>query len=107
MGEVYRARDLRLEREVALKVLPQHLSGNPATLERFKHEAKAVAALSHPNIMALYDVGQAEGVDFAVAELLEGETLRRRLSRGALPWPKNRTSCRQAVLQFFDHASAV
>jgi serine/threonine protein kinase len=88
MGEVYRARDLRLEREVALKVLPQRLSGDAATLERFKREAKAVAALSHPNIMALYDVGQAEGVDFAVAELLEGETLRRRLSRGALPWPK-------------------
>jgi Tol biopolymer transport system component/serine/threonine protein kinase len=88
MGEVYRARDLRLEREVALKVLPTLLSGNPATLERFKREAKAVAALSHPNIMALYDVGRAEGVDFVVAELLEGETLRSRLSRGALPWPK-------------------
>ena len=88
MGEVYRARDLRLDREVALKVLPEHLSGNPATLERFKREAKAVAALSHPNIMALYDVGLAEGVDFVVAELLEGETLRSRLSRGALPWPK-------------------
>jgi eukaryotic-like serine/threonine-protein kinase len=88
MGEVYRARDLRLERDVAVKVLPERLSGNPATLERFKREAKAVAALSHPNIMALYDVGRAEGVDFVVAELLEGETLRSRLSRGALPWPK-------------------
>ena len=88
MGEVYRARDLRLQREVALKVLPEHLSGNPAMLERFKREATAVAALSHPNIMALYDVGRAEGVDFVVAELLEGETLRSRLLRGALPWPK-------------------
>jgi len=88
MGEVYRARDLRLQREVALKVLPEHFSGNPAMLERFKREATAVASLSHPNIMALYDVGRAEGVDYAVAELLEGETLRSRLSRGALPWPK-------------------
>jgi eukaryotic-like serine/threonine-protein kinase len=88
MGEVYRARDLRLQREVALKVLPEHLCENPAMLERFKREATAAAALSHPNIMALYDVGRADGVDYAVAELLEGETLRSRLSRGALQWPK-------------------
>jgi serine/threonine protein kinase/tetratricopeptide (TPR) repeat protein len=88
MGEVYRARDTRLDRDVAIKVLPEHLAQNPVALSRFKRESKAVAALSHPNILALYDVGAEQGITFAVMELLEGETLRQRLEQGALPWRK-------------------
>src|SRR5579864_7456208 len=88
MGEVYKARDTRLDREVAIKVLPDRLSQDPQALARFEREAKAVAALSHLNILVLYDVGAREGVNYAVTELLEGETLRERLSRSALPWRK-------------------
>jgi len=84
MGEVYRARDTRLGREVAIKVLPASLRESPDALARFEQEARAVAALSHPNILALHDFGQAEGVAYAVAELLEGETLRQRLAQEAL-----------------------
>ena len=80
LGEVYRARDTRLGREVAIKVLPESLAANPAPLSRFEREAKAVAALSHPNILAIHDVGRHEAVNFAVMELLEGETLRSRLA---------------------------
>jgi eukaryotic-like serine/threonine-protein kinase len=72
MGEVYRARDTRLGREVAVKVLPDEVAKDAHALSRFGHEAKAVAALSHPNIVALYDVGEAGGVHYAVTELLEG-----------------------------------
>jgi TolB-like protein/Tfp pilus assembly protein PilF len=85
MGEVYRARDTRLGRDVAVKVLPEGVSNDPHALARFEGEARAIAALSHPNILALYDVGEASGVHFAVSELLEGETLRDVISRGALP----------------------
>ena len=88
MGEVYRARDNRLDRDVAVKVLPQHMSGDPNALARFQRETKAVAALSHPNIVAIFDVGTEDGVAYAVTELLEGETLREPLKRGALPWRK-------------------
>jgi eukaryotic-like serine/threonine-protein kinase len=88
MGEVYSARDTRLDRDVAIKVLPEHLAGNPAALARFERESKIVAALSHPNILALYDVGAEPGISFAVTELLQGETLRNRLRRGAIPWRK-------------------
>jgi eukaryotic-like serine/threonine-protein kinase len=87
MGEAYRARDPRLGRDVAIKVLPQHLSTDPNALSRFEREVRAVAALSHPNILAIFDVGSADGVSYAVTELLEGETLRARLKQGALPWP--------------------
>ena len=76
MGEVYRARDARLERDVAIKVLPQHFSRNPTALKRFQREAKALAALSHPNILTIYDIGEHDGLAFVVMELLEGETLR-------------------------------
>jgi eukaryotic-like serine/threonine-protein kinase len=86
MGEVYRARDSRLNREVAIKVPPQHLAQNPAALARFEREAKAVAALSHPNILDIHDFGSDGGVSFAVTELLKGETLRHRLASGPLPW---------------------
>jgi eukaryotic-like serine/threonine-protein kinase len=88
MGEVYRARDTRLNREVAVKVLPEHLANDPEALARFEREAKAVAALAHPNILVLYDVGSSDNVHYAVTELLEGETLRERLSRGPLAWRK-------------------
>jgi eukaryotic-like serine/threonine-protein kinase len=85
MGEVYRARDTRLAREVALKVLPAQVAQDEAVLARFEREAQAVAALSHPNILAIFDFGTAEGVAYAVTELLEGESLRERLKAGALP----------------------
>ncbi len=85
MGEVYRARDTRLDRSVAIKVLPSHLAENAQRRERFEREAKAVSALSHPHICALFDVGEEGGVSFLVMEHLEGESLADRLARGALP----------------------
>jgi serine/threonine protein kinase/tetratricopeptide (TPR) repeat protein len=89
MGEVYRARDSRLERDVAVKVLPQHLAQNPQALTRFVRETKALAALSHPSLLAIFDTGSENGIAFAVTELLDGESLRSMLSgRGALPWRK-------------------
>jgi serine/threonine protein kinase len=88
MGEVYRARDSRLDRDVAIKVLPEHLSSDPEALARFEREAKAVAALSHPNILAIHDFGVEHGISFAVTELLEGETLRSRIRDSGLPWRK-------------------
>ena len=83
MGEVYRAHDSRLGRDVALKVLPAHLGADAAAIERLTREARAVAALSHPGILTIYDIGQDGGHVYLVTELLEGETLRRRLKRGA------------------------
>ncbi|HEU0178372.1 MAG TPA: protein kinase [Blastocatellia bacterium] len=88
MGEVYRALDTRLDREVAVKILPARLADNTEAMRRFEREAKAVAALSHPNILSIHDFGTEQGVRYAVMELLKGETLRSRLSRGALPWRK-------------------
>src|SRR5260370_15212032 len=88
MGEVYRARDARLGREVAVKVVPEHLADNAEALARFEREAKAVAALAHPNTLVLFDFGSDHGVRYAVTELLEGDTLRSRLAKGALPWRK-------------------
>jgi hypothetical protein len=85
MGEVFRARDTKLSREVALKVLPDHLRDDPKALARFESEARAVAALSHPHILAIHDFGRIDGTSFAVAELLEGETLRALLLRGPVP----------------------
>jgi serine/threonine protein kinase len=88
MGVVYRARDTRLERVVAIKTLPEALSSDPERRTRFQREAKAIAALTHPHICAIHDVGHHEGVDFLVMELLEGETLADRLARGPLPIPQ-------------------
>jgi eukaryotic-like serine/threonine-protein kinase len=85
MGEVYRARDTKLNREIAIKVLPESLSKDADALARFEREAHAVAALNHPNILAIHDFGEAEGVVYAVMELLEGESLRSRLEGGPLP----------------------
>ena len=88
MGEVYRARDTRLDRDVAVKVLPERLVGDQEVLARFEREAKAVAALSHPNILAIHDFGSADGIAYAVTELLEGENLRVRMARERLSWRK-------------------
>ncbi len=85
MGEVYRARDTRLDREVAIKVLPQHLSRSPEFKQRFEREAKSISQLTHPNICTLHDVGHHEGTDYLVMELLEGESLAQRLGKGPLP----------------------
>jgi len=95
MGEVYRARDTRLDRSVAIKVLPAHVASDPDLRQRFEREARAVAALNHPHICTLYDVGEAptpdsrlpkpELIQFLVMEYLEGETLAERLAKGPLP----------------------
>src|ERR1700736_1833636 len=84
MGEVYRARDTRLDRSVAIKILPAHLSQNAEAKERFDREARAISSLSHPNICHLYDVGEQDGTSYLVMEYLEGETLADRLRRGPL-----------------------
>jgi serine/threonine protein kinase len=85
MGEVYRARDTRLERTVAIKVLPEHLTSDADLRQRFEREAKTISQISHPHICALYDVGREGDRDYLVMELLEGETLAQRLDKGALP----------------------
>ncbi len=85
MGEVYRALDTRLDRTVAIKVLPTHLADSPELRQRFEREARAISSLNHPHICHLYDVGHQDGVDFLVMEFLEGETLAARLARGPLP----------------------
>src|SRR3989441_7643516 len=82
MGEVYRARDEKLNRDVAIKVLPATLSQNADRLRRFEQEAQAAGALNHPNILAVYDVGMHDGSPYVVSELLEGESLKERLSDG-------------------------
>jgi serine/threonine protein kinase len=96
MGEVYRARDPRLGREVAVKVLPTSFSADAKRLHRFEQEARAAGMLNHPNVLAIYDVGTHEGSPYLVSELLEGETLRARLTSGALPLSK-----------VFDYASQI
>ncbi len=85
MGEVYRAKDTRLDRTVAVKILPDHLSDNPDAKQRFDREARAISSLNHPNICTMHDVGHQDGIDFLVMEFLEGETLADRLAKGPLP----------------------
>ena len=85
MGEVYRARDTRLDRDVAIKVLPASLARDADRLRRFETEARVIAALNHPNILAIHDIGTHEGAPYLVSECLEGQTLRQELSGGALP----------------------
>jgi serine/threonine protein kinase/Tol biopolymer transport system component len=85
MGEVFRARDSRLHRDVALKILPAHVADDPDRRSRFERESRAIAALSHPNVLSVFDVGVAGSITYAVTELLEGESLREHLGRGALP----------------------
>ena len=86
MGEVYRAHDSRLKRDVAIKVLPLEYSRNPDRVRRFEQEARAAAALNHPNILTVFDIGTHENTQYIVEELIDGETLRARLERGPLPW---------------------
>ncbi len=85
MGEVYKARDTRLDRIVAIKVLPSHLADKPQLRERFEREARTVASLNHPHICVLHDIGEQDGIHFLVMEYLEGETLAQRLDKGPLP----------------------
>src|SRR6516225_6718632 len=85
MGEVYRARDLKLKREVAIKVLPEEFSRDPERVSRFQREAEALAALNHPNIAAVYDLQESNATRFLVMELVDGETLADRLQHGPLP----------------------
>src|SRR2546427_1632480 len=85
MGEVYRARDTRLDRTVAVKILPDHLASRAELRERFEREARTVASLNHPHICTLHDIGHQDGTDYLVMEYLEGETLAQRLLRGPLP----------------------
>jgi serine/threonine protein kinase len=87
MGEVYRARDTRLDRAVALKVLAPTLARDAESRARFTREARAISALNHPHICGLYDIGRERDIDYLVLELLDGETLAERLGRGALPLP--------------------
>jgi serine/threonine protein kinase len=88
MGEVYRARDPRIGRDVAIKVLPREVATDPDRLRRFEQEVRAIGTLNHPNLLSLYDVGTSEAGPFLVSELLEGETLRARLAAGPLPLRK-------------------
>jgi serine/threonine protein kinase len=85
MGEVYRARDTRLDRTVAVKVLPGHLSDDVEARQRFEREAKSISSLNHTNVCTLQDIGKHDGIDFQVMEFLEGKTLADRLTRGPLP----------------------
>src|SRR6266851_3819141 len=85
MGEVYPALDTRLDRTVAIKILPSHLSSNPEAKDRFEREARAISSLNHPHICTLHDVGHQDGTDYLVMEFLEGETLADRLRKGPLP----------------------
>src|SRR5580693_690422 len=84
MGEVYRAKDTRLDRTVAIKILPAHLSSDRVRKQRFEREAKTISSLNHPHICVLYDVGQENGIDYLVMECVEGESLAQRLEKGAL-----------------------
>src|SRR5438067_10384672 len=88
MGEVYRARDTRLLRDVALKVLPASFTNDPDRLRRFEQEARAVAALNHPNIVSVYDVGVSDRLHYIVTELIDGETLRQRIPPQGMPTRK-------------------
>ena len=85
MGEVYKGRDTRLDRTVAIKILPASVAADPAVRRRFEREGRAISQLTHPHICTLYDVGNHDGVEFLVMEHLDGETLAARLRRGRLP----------------------
>ena len=95
MGEVYRARDTRLGRDVAIKILPRHFTSDPDRLARFEREARVLASLNHPHIGAIYGVEDAEGVRALVLELVDGETLAERIQRGRLPMPEALHHARQ------------
>ena len=95
MGEVYRARDARLDRIVAIKVLPKSFSADADRLQRFVQEARSAAALNHPNILSIFDIGEEQGAPYIVSELLEGQTLRERIGAGRYPVARRlNTRCR-------------
>jgi eukaryotic-like serine/threonine-protein kinase len=98
MGQIYRARDTRLQRTVAIKILPPEWREDADRLRRFEQEARAAGALNHPNILAVHDVGADRGQPFVVTELLDGETMRSRISAGALPTRKALEYARQIAL---------
>src|SRR5215469_12876037 len=85
MGEVYRARDNRLGRDVAIKVLPAHFCSDPVRRQRFEREARTISSLNHPHICVLHDIGHQDGIEYLVMECVEGETLEKRLEKGPLP----------------------
>ncbi len=93
MGEVYRARDARLNRTVAIKVLPKSFSADPDRMQRFVQEARAAAALNHPNILSIFDIGEEHGAPYIVSELLEGTTLREQLRDWALTCQRRAIDC--------------
>src|SRR6516162_7074676 len=95
MGEVYRARDLKLKREVAIKILPEEFSRDADRVSRFQREAEALASLNHPNIAGIYDLAEASGTRFLVLELVEGETLADRIARGPIPVEEALTIAKQ------------
>jgi hypothetical protein len=95
MGEVYRAADRRLDRTVAIKILPEHLAADPERRERFGREARIVGTLNHPHICSLYDIGVQDGVPYLVMEFVDGETLEARIRRGPVPWPESLEHLRQ------------
>src|SRR3984893_16066597 len=99
MGEVYRARDTRLDRTVAIKILPEALAADPQFRDRFDREARAISQLDHPNICALYDVGEHSGTAFLVMQYLEGERLADRLKTGALPLDQSPTRSIRRIVQ--------
>ena len=110
MGEVYRARDSQLGRDVAIKILPESLAGDSERLRRFEQEARSVGALNHPNILSVYDVGVTNGTPFMVTELLRGTTLREKIN--ASPSPPNEqwtmhTKLQTALLQLISTASFI
>jgi eukaryotic-like serine/threonine-protein kinase len=107
MGEVYSARDTRLDRTVAIKILPEHLSSNPQLRERFDREAKAVSSLSHLHICPLYDVGHQDGIDYLVMEHLEGETLASRLKKGLLPPGEHSSTQSRLPTRWTQHTAMV
>src|SRR5262245_62532695 len=97
MGEVFRARDTRLNRDVAIKVLPKDFASDAVRLRRFEQEAKTLAALNHPNILTIHDAGVHAGAPYLVSELLEGKTLREEMNGGALPRSEEHTSELQSL----------
>src|ERR1700746_2637920 len=105
MGEVYGARDTRLGRTVAIKILPAHLSDSPEAKPRFGRAARAISSLNHPNICTLYDVGHQDGIDYLVMEFLEGQTLATRLMKGPLPLDQL-LKCGIEICEGLDHVVA-
>jgi serine/threonine protein kinase len=103
MGEVYKAKDTRLDRTVAIKVLSEHLSDRPELRERFEREARAVASLNHPHICVLHDIGKDQNVDFLVMEYLDGETLSDRLKKG--PMPLDQAKLQQGCIPSFEEGT--